>query len=318
MTSGCRALGAALAAGVLACVASTAPGAPPPPSSSSTPERYPTRSGGRTWTLPANPAVDAPDWRAGVPVTAVGPGVFHTDGSTSASTLGQVRMTARSPAGAAWFRNVEITAYFRQTGTVATPGQEPHWVLSVRGERHVGGTVAAGAVNGGAAPPAGTATWPWYAAAPATVNAACLGTAYHAAVYATGRAHLDKEISHTEGYAQTARADATHADVTIPGFAPDQWFGMKLVARNAAGDTQVHLELWVDPGSGEFQKVAETDDSPSRPWAARTATLDGCGAAPYGYATDQILTWSGPWVTFRSDSVTTDFTAFSVREIDPL
>ncbi len=53
-------------------------------------------------------------------------------------------------------------------------------------------------------------------------------------------------------------------------------------------------------------------------WNAQTATIDGCGAAPFSYAVDQLITWAGPYVTFRVDNLVYDFKWASVREIAPL
>ncbi len=39
--------------------------------------------------------------------------------------------------------------------------------------------------------------------------------------------------------------------------------------------------------------------------------------APFRYAADQVMTWAGPWVTFRSDSVVMEFKWLSVREVGP-
>lgn len=326
---------AAFAAAAGACTgrAVQVPGSPPdlgptpiptttPPSPRLPTQVYPTRAGGREWSLPVDAENATSEWRPDVPVTRVSPGVFFTAGSTTASILGEVRMTVRSPAGRAWWRNVEITGYFRQTGTVETPGQSSHWELLVRGERHSSSNVRFSAVNDGVAAPPGTVTWPWYPlAGTATVTSPCLGTSYHANVYDTGRVHFEKEITHTDGYATSARADATHADLTpaILGPTLDRTFGMKFVVRDADAGARVHLELWLDPdAAGTFTKVAEVDDSAANPWSARTATMNGCTAAPYGYTTSQLLTFAGPWVTFRSDGLAFQFSGLSVREIDPL
>ena len=67
---------------------------------------------------------------------------------------------------------------------------------------------------------------------------------------------------------------------------------------------------------GSWRQLTSADDAGG--WAALDPGLDGCGAPPFGYATDQLLTWAGPWVTFRSDGLVMDFTALGVREIGPL
>jgi hypothetical protein len=48
------------------------------------------------------------------------------------------------------------------------------------------------------------------------------------------------------------------------------------------------------------------------------AGLDGCTAAPFSCHIDHKITWAGPYVNFRADSLSFDFRWLSAREIDPL
>jgi hypothetical protein len=268
---------------------------------------YSTADGGREWFLPDDADQPSLGWAPSPgSVTRVSPGIFRTEGEA-----GQVRLSVSSPSGTAWWRNVEMTGYFRMISTI-TSTQAPHWEFFARGERHSSTPVTSADLNGGVAAPGGTATWPWYPLLGAAPNVHCLGTAYHGNFYLTGRAVFEKELAHPDGYAPQRAA------VMLPGFAPQpgQWFGLKFMARNSPDSRTVHLELWLDPGAtGRWQKVTETDDTGA--WSTTAGQMDGCDAAPYGYATDEILNWAGPWVTFRSDALAIEFRWLSVREIGP-
>lgn len=282
---------------------------------------YPTVSGGREWFLPDTAQVPDSEW---VPeadgIQRLGPGVFAWDGE--AGTDSQIRMNVHSPSGKAWWRNVEMTIYSRSRGKVMGGTCTQHWELEARGDQHTdASTVPWSSINDGVPAPAGTSTWPWYGAFSGSqrINAHCVGTAYHGNLYVTGNTNgqmvLEKELSHTAGYADDWKG------VARPGaYAPGAWIGYKLVVRNFAGDTAVHLELWEDRlADGAWSKVSSYDDTGSGAgsWGAST-DLDGCSAAPYGYATDQVMTWAGPWLGFRSDCQGIDFKWLSAREVEPL
>jgi hypothetical protein len=276
---------------------------------------YATAGAGREWTLPATADTPDAEWIpdvAGIVQRTGEVGVFHTDGH---GTSAEVRFRVHSPQGKAWWRNVEMTFYSRQTSSIGACLEG--WSLQARGERHAGGTVPLSQVADGVPAPAGTATWPWYAARKAgdAIDAPCLGTSVHGNLYGkAGRVEVEKEISHVDGYAPPRAA------LNLPGWTPTtgRWIGYKFVARNVASDpARVHFEVWVDAGaSGSWVKGTEYDDAGG--WLANTSTMNGCGAAPYGYAQDQIITWAGPSVMFRSDCMGIDFKWLSAREIDPL
>ena len=270
-------------------------------------EIYPTVSEGREWYLPAT--TDQFDW-TWYPecndITQVSTGVFHTRGCN-----GEIRLNIRSPEGAAWWHNVEMTAYFRETATESA-ALTPHWELFARGERHNDEPMKEGDINGGDRAPLGTPTWPGYPYPAGSVIAGCLGSAYHGNVYPDGRVHFEKELSHIEGYSNTRRAESYVNGFQNP---KNRWFGYKFVVynRKAGG---VHMELWLDArADGNWDLVGETNDTGG--WTARDTYMNGCAKAPYKYETDQIIAWAGPWVTFRADALATDFKWFSVREIQP-
>jgi len=273
-------------------------------------EIYPTKGGGRVWYLPDDADRASAEWQPEtLDVIQVAPGVFRTQGDPS----GQVRLDVPSPPGAAWWQDVEMTGYFRYTGLVSS-SQQPHWELFARGERHSSSALTGDQINGGVAAPPGTVTWPGYPYGSGPVDPHCLGTAYHGNAYTSGRTLFEKEISHTAGYA------AQRAVAFPAGFVPsvNSWFGLKFVLRNAEAGQRVHMELWIDAdASGNWALATQTDDTPGG-WAASSTTLDGCSMPPFGYGSSQILGWAGPWVTFRSDAMTIEFRALSVREIGPL
>lgn len=284
---------------------------------------YPTVAGGREWHLPddadlnVDPEFHLEDGTISV-VQSGSPTVYHTDGEAPNA---QIRMEVSSPSGKAWWRNVEMTGYYRWLAQVGS-GQAPHWEMEVRGERHTSrAAVVKGTVNGGVPPPSGTVTWPWWSSFSSTqsVLGAALGTAYHGNVYATAHggdlALFEKELSHSGGYASDQRGV-----VAPPGLppAPGAWFGYKFIVRNDAAGDEVKLELWVDPAAdGTWTKVSELVDrnGVGHDWTA--SSLDGTDAAPYGIAHNQLISWAGPYVDFRADCISIDFKQLSVREIAP-
>jgi hypothetical protein len=268
-------------------------------------EIYPTLASGREWLLPDSADVADDEWKPKATIAKTADrGVFRVSGSP--------RNDVASPKGKAWWRNVEITAYLRYVGIDTTePTQPPHWTFYARGERHTSHpTAEPTAINYGVGAPTGTATWPGYPFS-SPVIAQCLGTSIKGAIYPDGTVWWKKELSHTDGYTDARSTTKTGNDLTIG------WFGFKVVIRNFAADRSVHMETWVDAkATGAWKKVAEADDTEK--WLARTTTINGCTAAPFFYALDQVITWAGPNVTFRVDNLDYDFKWASAREIAPL
>jgi hypothetical protein len=276
---------------------------------------YPTVAGGREWFLPANGDEPSPEWnpdggsRGGLQRTGE-PGVFKVRGSP--------RLPVKSPAGKAWFRNIEMTMYIRYVENLppdeqANPRDTFGWQFLARGERHTtDATVDTATINDGVPPPAGTATSPGYPFAPGrTVNSHCLAASMHGYLEVDGRVRFKKEVSHTGGY-----TDARGTVQALPtGMPVGGWVGYKFVVRNMGGDRAVHMESWIDAaGDGTWQKASEADDTGG--WAG--GEPDGCDAAPFGFAADQLITWAGPWILFRFDNIESDVKWLSVREIAPL
>lgn len=235
---------------------------------------------------------------------------------------GQVRMNVISPDGGAWWRNIEMTAYYQLINEYdAGDGERPHWELFARGERHSHLATTKGQINKGVAPPAGTSIWPWFNAIignNSPVDPACLGTSYHGDFYVStggpGEINIQKEISHTEGY--------THELVkTHPTYNSGNWIGFKTIIRNEVSNNQVRIETWIDPlNTNTWTLESAINDTIGNPWPTDNdgGLLDNCNLTPYDYSQSQILTWAGPWATFRSDDINTYMAKMSIREIDPV
>ena len=313
-------VGAATLAALSACSTSQeAPQATTRPTAAAAPSRiaadrfgvrmvYPTVAAGREWYLSGTPAADPawrPESRSDVFTVTDEPGVFHAAGAGP-------RFSVRSPAGTAWWRNVEMTGYVRYRGPV--PGElRPHWEWYARGERHTAQPTDPAQINDGVVAPVGTATWPGYPFGSGALNQRCLATSYHANLYVDGEVHFEKEISWTEGYGEV-RGKIQLPELRDP---TDRWVGFKFVVRNETADRFVALEAWLDAdASGDWVRVATAEDRGD--WIAREPKIDGCGAPPFAYTPAQVLTWAGPWATFRTDSTSADYKWISVREIASL
>lgn len=271
---------------------------------------YPTVEAGREWELPDDAEYASSEWNVETnPVTRVSAGVFHTAGNN-----GETRLTVGSPSGKAWWRNVELTGYYRYVGPMDSNGQERHWELLARSERHSAVPTTGASINAGVPAPVGTVTWPGYPYdGAASIDSHCLGSSYHGNFYLTGHGLFEKEVSHSGGYA-SQRAETPATDFANP---QGRWFGLKFVLRNHASNANAHLELWLDANAdGNWRILTQTEDLGA--WSANNSSIDGCAAAPFSYATDQPIIWAGPWVVFRSDSIALDFRWLSAREIAPL
>jgi hypothetical protein len=135
----------------------------------------------------------------------------------------------------------------------------------------------------------------------------CEGTALHANLYVNGRVKLEKELSHTEGYAGN---DPQKNNVTENLM--QRWIGMKGIFYNM-NNGNVKIELWLDKDAnsdlGE-KPVLEFEDNGSN-WKIKNNKNNECN----GSKTERI-TWGGPVVIFRWDNlIDVDLKKVSVREI---
>jgi hypothetical protein len=263
---------------------------------------YPTKAGGREWTLPATATQSDGEWISGSSVTATGEaGVFHINGSP--------RLAVASPVGKPWWRNVELSGYFRLRGSMGG-GIAPQYQFYARGERHTTSMVNGATINQSRPAPTGTPTWPGYPFA-GMINGHCLGSSYKGYLYISGRMDFKKEISHTAGY--TGARGGSQLGRAVP---TNEWIGFKVMIRNFNNDQAAHMESWIDErATGEWRKVTEVRDTGG--WAGG-AGLDGCGGPPFNYQQDHLVTWAGPYVNFRFDNLSSDLKWLSAREIDPM
>jgi hypothetical protein len=265
---------------------------------------HPTKAGGREWYLPENAEASDGEWGGASAVTPTNErGVWHVSGSP--------RIAVSSPAGKPWWRNVELTAYYRLRAVLPNADLTPGFQLYARGERHTTNQVAGASLNGSRPAPAGTPTWPGYPFS-GMINGHCLGSSYKGYMDISGGMDFKKEISHTAGY-----TGARDTKMPFGGRVPtDQWVGFKVVIRNFANDRSVYMESWLDRAAdGNWQKINEVRDTGG--WSG-AANPDGCNGAPFNYANDEIITWAGPYVNWRFDFVSVDLKWLSAREIDPM
>jgi hypothetical protein len=175
----------------------------------------------------------------------------------------------------------------------------------------VTGKVGGSTINRGVRAPAGTAAWPGYPYS-GTVTGPCLASSYKGYVDRDGEMHFKKENSHIAGYTGSRDKSKPFAG----GVPLNEWFGFKVVVRNNRANTAVHMESWLDRNAdSRWQKISEVTDSGG--WTGG-AGLNGCTAAPFRYRRDQVVTWAGPYVNFRFDSLSSDLRSLSAREIDPV
>lgn len=275
-------------------------------------EIYP--SVGREWFLPCtNIQLDPQVFDEDNSITYLSPGVYTMSADTT-------RVSIISLDGGAWWRNIEMTMYTQQIQIHpdAGTGQTPHWELYARGERHSGNAANFSSINKGVVAPISTVTWPWYPQSPGPMDLHCVGTAYHGNIYPiTGRTHVENELTHIDGYGITSHNELFFS-VPGGGLWGQNWFGFKTIVRNENSNTNVRIETWLDPlGNNQWVQGSVSDDVGT--WNSRTTTIDGCDAAPYNYVWNAtIMTWAGPWASFRSDSQTINVRAMSIREIAPL
>jgi hypothetical protein len=133
----------------------------------------------------------------------------------------------------------------------------------------------------------------------------CEGQAYKAAVnYQNGEVRVRKEQWHPSGYVSADWRAGFGRTVR------NRWGGFKavFVNRGAAPNISVYIECWVDKNAdNNWERVYTFTDSGQSAFGG-----DGkrCGGK-----SNQVLTWSGPFATFRWDTSGVRFKKLSVREI---
>ncbi len=243
---------------------------------------YATKAQGETWALAADPRSD----RRFDPQLTITP---NGDGSWKIQST-QVRMDVATSSG------YSLTSSSVQDRTVlASRGfmQDPNDWRNIE----ITGFVK---VNSGGADSHVT----WYARGGRHSDSVpCEGSAYKGSLTFDGRMRFQKESWHVD-YDQAPYASVSSSYL-------GRWVGFKAIIRNVtiAGVPAVHMEGWLNDSADKvtWKKVYSFDDDGS--WAGNSTK---CG----GTNDDMILSWGGPYATFRwDDSPDVDFKWLSVREI---
>ena len=133
----------------------------------------------------------------------------------------------------------------------------------------------------------------------------CEGQAYKATVnYGNGQIRVRKEQWHPSGYVSADWRAGFGRSVR------NRWGGFKaiFVNRGTAPNISVYMECWVDKeANNTWERVYTFTDSGQSNFGGDGDRCDG--------KTNQVLTWSGPFATFRWDTTGVRFKKLSVREI---
>jgi hypothetical protein len=217
-------------------------------------------------------------------------GYWTVDGSS-------IRFVMTTPDGEAPWRNVEMTMEVRmRDGNLLQP--------YARGEQHTNNIEGA-----------------WH------------GSANKHRIWfdAPARIGYMKELYHhtqNHGYAQSNQAvtEIGDSDLDLRG----QWIRIKAITYNIDGDQHAKFETWVDLGlDNNWLKVTEYVDDGG--WHTRELSAfesfmdqmrdDYPDSIPRNRDTgeelrsDEVITWGGDYVSWRSDGATWDFRNLSTREI---
>ncbi len=151
------------------------------------------------------------------------------------------------------------------------------------------------------------------------------GSANKMRVYSDGRIGFVKELYHesgNSGYASTTAVKTSGTPIT------GKWVTVKYVGYNIDNNTHRKLEGYISMNNdNKFIKVSELVDNGR--WYASSGfdsfmahmRQNYPGAVPENRDTGQemkrneVITWKGEWVSFRSDGADYDFKNVSVREI---
>jgi len=219
----------------------------------------------------------------------------NSDGSWRIYKSETPRWVITTPSGAKPWRNVEMTAQMK----LVDAGSGSYLQMYCRGEQHS-----------------------------TTLSEAWHGTANKARMRFDGAFGFIKELYHesnNSGYASAVGYTASGLGNIL-----NKWVTWKFICYNINNDTQTKLEVWVDVANNNtFKKVIEYTDTgnwnASSGFSAFMTKLKGLYTTkpPIPYNRDkgtemkqnEIITWGGNYVSFRSDNSTYDFKNVSVREI---
>jgi hypothetical protein len=140
----------------------------------------------------------------------------------------------------------------------------------------------------------------------------CGGSDYKLRLNFDGSVTFDKEEWHVH-YSEQPKSAWIPEQKSVDGSGnlTNKWIGLKSVVYNIEqnGTSYPKLEMWIDRNNNNtWKKIHEYVDKGG--WGS---TMNRCGGA-----TDQLITWGSPVVTFRWDNTANvDFRNLSVREIHP-
>ncbi len=242
---------------------------------------YPTKAGGETWTLSADPTSD--------PRFDPQQSIEQNEDGSWKMLSDKVRMNVATSTG------YDPAAIVTDRGVIAERGymQAPNDWTNVE---------MTGYVRVNEAPEVDNFAWYTRGGRHNDANP-CEGSSYKGGLHYDGQMRVEKESWHVS-YDQGPYEQATSSIV-------GRWVGFKTVMRNIEvnGAPAVKIELWLDDaGDGtSWAKTYELVDDGTM--GGESSTCGGVDGMP--------LTWGGPIATFRWDSASdVDFKWLSVREIE--
>lgn len=208
-------------------------------------------------------------------------GVLKIDAGVATAPAGMTRFNVLTPTNSAGqftqspWRNVEMTIYLQRGAASRTVDWQAFYLSARSGWRH-------------------------------DDSVPCEGTSYHATLRFDGTCGFKKELWHSGGYTQLRPDPAPKLWPTVP---MGRWIGMKFICRNAASNSKVTLQIYLDSEERNGWKlVSEFTDAGG--WRGEKP---GCHRAQ-----DAVIAEARPVVYFRTDFVGVELKKFSVREIAPL
>jgi len=138
----------------------------------------------------------------------------------------------------------------------------------------------------------------------------CDANTYYARLRHDGKWDFEKELKHGD------QKSAGYSKIYPEGLPADKWIGMKYLAYNIEGDTQVKLELWIDDTSngdtsngGEWRLLGTKVDD---------GTWGGLDVAGCSFTGNKIIIEGGGAAFIRNTGAAkAEYKYFSIREIDP-
>jgi HYR domain-containing protein/Big-like domain-containing protein len=267
-------------------------------------EIYPTKAGGREWSMNMNNPTSDGIFSTG---STTGTKAIITKNADSSWRVSgkeypesyryQVRMIVGTPPGEEQWKNVEWTAYVKPIRTFG--GQE--WMENELYDAFI--LYARGGIH--------------------SSNDPCAGTAMKGGLELRGVTWFKKEIWHSGGYTNTAEVKSSvtpllsDKDSNGHYFGGSKWIGFKLIMYNIDNESKVRMEIWLDKNANnDWEKVNEFTDTGS--WYGDRSNFWDAGCKDVNGDLKQrnhVINYSGPWASIRTDYMEWDFKDLSVREI---